>query len=232
MEKAEKLAFIPEKKLFFVCNANDPSVSPAAETKKQLAFLETFGRYCLLSFNIYTPDFDLAFLVDYIKHYKLRKLIRLGITHPILGEDNKYIDAADLQRVGKNIIRHFELLQENEIRLNVDCGFPLCMFDDESLGKLYKLSNGPMRFSCGAAIDIGTNLDVWPCFPLSGYEKKSLYDFSTYPELLEYYGKMMKNIRADRKGIYPQCDACPHMKRDLCAGGCGSYILRKIELGR
>lgn len=193
--------------------------------------MDTFGKYCLLSYNIYTPEVDLAFLVDYINRYQLRKVIRLGITHPILGEDNKYIDAEELKTVGKNILKHYDLLSKNEIRLNIDCGFPLCMVDDDELGKLYKLSNGPLRFSCGAAIDIGTNLDVWPCFPLSGYEKRSLYDFSTYKELLEYYGEMMRKIRVERKGIYQECDSCSHMKRDLCSGGCGSYILRKKEQG-
>ena len=217
---------IPANRLFFICNVNHPSISPENETQKQIYFLQQMGQYCSLGFNIYTVEFDLSFIIEYIKQFQLKKNVRIGLTHPILGEQNKFISSNQMKTVAENLIAYYPVLEENEIKLNIDCGFPLCMFDDDSLGKLYKLSNGPLRFSCGAAIDIGTNLDVWPCFPLSGYEKRSLYDFSSFSELQNYYEEMMFNIRDKQKGIFEKCKNCFHLKTGLCAGGCGAYILR------
>lgn len=218
---------IPANRLFFLCNVNHPSISPEKEIEKQINFLEKLGKYCSLGFNIFDVDFDLSFIVEYINKFQLRKNVRIGLTHPIFDTKNKFISSAQMKIVAERLIAHYPLLEKNEIKLNVDCGFPLCIFDDNSLGKLYKLSNGPLHFSCGTAIDIGTHLDVWSCFPLSSYEKRSLYDFSSFNELQNYYSEILNKIKEERKGIFEKCNDCLHLKTGLCAGGCGAYVLQQ-----
>jgi len=180
-----------------------------------------------LGFNIFDVDFDLSFAIEYINKFQLRKNIRIGLTHPIFDTKNRFISSAQMKTVAERLIAHYPLLEKNEIKLNIDCGFPLCIFDDDSLGKLYKLSNGPLRFSCGAAIDIGTHLDVWSCFPLSSYEKRSLYDFSSFDELQNYYCEILSKIKEKRKGVFEKCNDCLHLKTGLCAGGCSAYVLQQ-----
>ncbi len=214
-------------RLNFVCNVNHPSISPEAEIRRQEDFFDKAGPYCMLSFNIFEADFDLGFAVDYITRYRLKKHIRIGLTHPILGEENRFIDASQMKEVALRLVSHATLLHKEGITLGIDCGFPMCMFDDEGLGKLYKISRQPLRFSCESAIDIGTNLDVWPCFPLSGYEKRSLYDFASLGELTDYYSSMMRRVRNELHGIFDECGTCPHSASGICAGGCTSYVLRK-----
>ena len=50
-------------------------------------------------FNIYRTDFDLAFLFQWINTFGLRRNIRLGMAHPILGRSNAFIDLADVDAV-------------------------------------------------------------------------------------------------------------------------------------
>lgn len=68
----------------------------------------------------------------------------------------------------------------------------MCMFEDEDLGKVFKYSRGQVSFQCGPAIDIGTDLSVWSCFPLSKFYTKSLFEFSSFQEIVTYYGRKWK----------------------------------------
>jgi radical SAM protein with 4Fe4S-binding SPASM domain len=110
-----------------------------------------------------------------------------------------------------------------------DCGFPLCVFTDEQLGLLYKLNNGRLSFGCGPAVDIGPDLSVWSCFPLSQYHKKSLYDFNNLKEIGEHYRSLHAKIRVEAGGIYQRCDSCRYRESELCMGGCLAHILASLH---
>lgn len=226
------LARGPELRLAFVCNVNDPKLSKKSEVEKVKKFFRVFGERCTLSFNIYRLDFTMDFLLDYIVNYGLGRHIRLGLAHPIPGAKNLYIQPKDFHLVRDSLMRYFEQMWQLEITPGFDCGFPMCMFTDEELGKLYKYTFGKMSFQCGPAIDIGTDMSCWACFPLSNFNKKSLFDFNSYHELHDYYGQKMREVRSEVHGLYPECDFCENNKRNLCSGGCLAHILNKyIEEG-
>ena len=220
-----KITSIPNLNVSFVVNVNEPRFSPKGELDKVARFFSIFGPKCSLSFNIYRIDFDMGFTMDYIVNYGLNRHVRLGLAHPIPGQKNKYITPDHFDEVKDKLMVIFESFFSYGIDPGFDCGFPLCMFKDEDLGKLYKYTGGRFSFQCGPAIDIGTDLSVWACFPLSDFHKKSLYDFTSFNELIDYYSDQMNKVRREASGLFSQCDYCEYRKRDLCSGGCLAHVL-------
>lgn len=212
-------------KLGFVCNVNDPKHSPKSELEKVRKFFSVFGERCSLSFNIYRLDFNMDFLINYIIDYGLGRHIRLGLAHPIPGAKNLYISPKDFHIVKTTLMEAFSKFSEFEIVPGFDCGFPLCMFNDAELGQIYKYSLGQLSFQCGPAIDIGTDLSCWACFPLSNFNKKSLFDFNNYHELHDFYEEKMQEVRKEVRGLYLECDTCKYNKFGLCSGGCLAHVL-------
>ena len=213
----------------FVCNVNDPKLSKKSELEKVKRFFSVFGEKCSLSFNIYRLDFNMDFLINYIVDYNLGRHIRLGLAHPIPGAKNLYISPKDFSIVKDKLMAHFITMEQFEIVPGFDCGFPMCMFSNEELGLIYKYSMGQVTFQCGPAIDVGTDLSCWSCFPLSGFNKRSLYEFNSYKELYEFYESKMHEVRDDVCGIYLECDTCKYRRERLCSGGCLAHILNNIQ---
>lgn len=220
-----KVTSIPDLNLAFVCNVNEPRFSPKNELIKVERFFSVFGSRCSLSFNIYRLDFNMEFTIDYIVRFGLNRHVRLGLAHPIPGQKNMYIVPESFGEVKKSLMATFERFAEYGIEPGFDCGFPLCMFTDDDLGKLYKYTGGRPTFQCGPAIDIGTDLSVWSCFPLSDFNRKSLYDFASYQEIVNFYAEKMVEVRSKVSGIYIGCDTCIYRKKGLCSGGCVAHVL-------
>lgn len=218
-----------DKDLSFLCNLNDPEVSPPEETKKVEEFLGEFGASVMPGFNIYRKDFSLDFLFRYIENYKLRRSIRLGITHPIFKENNSYISIPGMKEVTERIMGYVPRLIKEDVAPSLDCGFPLCHFDDAQLGLLYKASRGTGKFTCGSPVDIGPDMMAWACFPLSGIRRRSVYEFDSYREMMDYYRDLGRDIRKESAGIYEKCAACDWLKRGLCGGGCTAHILKEMD---
>lgn len=136
-----------ELKLGFVCNVNDPRLSKKSELEEVRKFLSVFRERCTLSFNIYRLDFNMDFLVDYIIDYGIGRHIRLGLAHPIPGAKNLYIQPKDFHIVKEILMKSFEKMYQLDIVPGFDCGFPMCMFSDEELGKIFKYTLGQLSFS-------------------------------------------------------------------------------------
>jgi len=216
---------VPEESFSFVCNYNHPNSSTDNETQQINSFFKTFSKYISLSFNLYQTDFDFTFLIDAINQYGLKKHIRLGLAQPIPGQKNECLSLMELRDMAERMRTQLEMLEENRITLGFDCGMPLCIFSNDDLGRLFKLNKGRVAFSCGPALDIGPDMQVWSCFPLSNYEKKSLYDFNTVEEMKQYFSGQHNEIRKKRKGIFDECETCAYQKDGLCMGGCLAHLI-------
>jgi cyclic pyranopterin phosphate synthase len=221
----EYLLKIPVGNLSFVCNYNHPNSSTPNETKQINKFLKTFSKYTTLSFNLYKHDFDFIYLVDAIKKHDLKKHIRLGLAQPIPGQKNECLSLREVKDIAKRLRNQFDILEKNRISLGFDCGMPLCIFSNEDLGRLFKLNRGRIQFSCLPAIDIGPDMQVWSCFPLCNYDKKSLYDFDNVQEIRNYFCEQNNNLRKERKGIFEECNTCVHFEEGLCNGGCLAHLI-------
>jgi len=220
--------FTPNQ-LSFVVNVNDPKKTPFSEIETVKRFLKAFGHFVSLSFNVYRKDADMNFLIQYINEFGLKRHIRLGLAHPIPGVKNSHISPNGLREMAENMIAHLPQLDANHISLGFDCGMPLCIFTDEELGKLYKNGRGQLKFSCGPAIDVGPDMSVWTCFPLSNYKKTSLYDFDNLQQIRKHYDKILAAGRAEVRGIFEKCDECEYFKNRLCSGGCLAHSLSKFH---
>jgi radical SAM protein with 4Fe4S-binding SPASM domain len=169
--------------------------------------------------------------VDAILKYDLRKHIRLGLAQPIPGQKNECLSLTEVREIAKTFRNQLDLLEKHRITLGFDCGMPMCVFSDEDLGRLFKLNRGKILFSCSPAIDIGPDLQVWACFPLSNYEKKSLYDFDSVDEIRHYFAETQKaegrrEKAESRKGIFEECENCVHLEEKLCGGGCLAHLIK------
>jgi len=233
-EAVTHLKQLDDKQYNFVCNLNHPDMSTDKETERIEAFMKEFGQQTTLSFNIFHLDFDMQYLVDYITKFNLVPHIRLGLAHPIPGENNKIIHPKDFDTMVERLESFMPQMIENNVSVGFDCGFAMCNFTDAQLGKFLRLARSgdgrSIKFVCNPALDIGPDMTVWSCFPLSRYHKKSIYEFNSVQEILEYYRDFHKKVREEQTGIFKECADCHFKECGLCAGGCLAHILNKTEV--
>ena len=228
-ELYEILQEVSPERVSFVCNLNDPAHSSKAETGRVEEFLKTFGNRVTPGFNIWRADFSLDFLIHYINAYGLQRSLRIGIAHPTVGKYNQFIPSSNLAQVITRLISYFPKFERFRIHPGLDCGFPLCKFSEQDIGKLYCLNGGDFRFGCAPAIDIGSDMSVWACFPLSSFRKRSVYEFDHLDQVYAYYSDCFRDVRAEVGGIFEECDHCLHRESGRCAGGCLAHSLNQME---
>lgn len=229
----DKLFSFQDLMATFVVNVNEPKYCKSSELERVRRFLSVFSQKASLSFNIYKLDFNMAFLANYIIDYNLNRHIRLGIAHPIPGKKNLYISPEHFGEVKDKLLRFFNDFEKLHIDPGFDCGFPMCMFSDEELGRIFKYTVGQCSFQCGPAIDIGTDLSVWSCFPLSDFKKRNLLEFNSFGEIVSFYNAEMEKVRQEGGGIYSSCATCLYRQKRLCSGGCLAHVLNRfMEEGR
>jgi cyclic pyranopterin phosphate synthase len=225
----EYLLNIPVENFSFVCNYNHPDSSTASETKQIETFFTVFSKYISLSYNLYQPHFDFGFLVNAILKYGLKKHVRLGLAQPIPGQKNECLSLDEIRGIAENFRSQLKVLEENRISLGFDCGMPLCIFSNEDIGRLFKLNRSKVVFCCSPAIDISPDMQVWSCFPLSNYEKISLYDFDSVNEIRRYFSGQNNAIREKKKGIFFFFLTCIYFEENLCIGGCLAHLINNLS---
>ena len=219
------LSGVPSEKLGFICNLNHPSLSSDAELASIHRFLDAFGRQTKPGYSIYQVDFDLDFMADYVDRFSLRKQLRLGVAHPIVGQANAFIPAADLSAMARRLVGYIPFFQATGMEPKFDCGMPLCLFNETELATFSRLAGGPLRFACEPAIDIGPDLNVWACFPLQAVRKKSLRDFNYLSEVNQFCKQTQVELRADR-GVFPACATCVFRAGGACGAGCVAHLMQ------
>ena len=220
---------VPADRINFVCNLNNPQQTgtPKAETEKLHAFLSALGPWTMPGFNIYRTDFEMDFLFDLVERYRLKRRLRVGITHPVPGTPNAAIRVADIGAVIERLCSYREAFDRLRVIPSLDCGFPQCQLTDTQLGWLARLS-GKVNFKCTPAIDITPELDVYCCFPLASLNRKSIFDFDSYRQVVDYYKRLQARIRLETPGIYPECEACVYRAEGTCAGGGACQLVNRF----
>jgi radical SAM protein with 4Fe4S-binding SPASM domain len=219
----------PDERLHFVVNVNHPKITPESQQRAQEAFFALTGPRASISFNIYETNFDLDFALELIQRFDLHQNLRLGLTHPIAGEErNAHVGPLTYRDVAACLDSHIDRFQRNRVSIGLDCGFPFCMFSAEQLGRLVA-ARATFHWMCGPVFDIGPDLSVWPCFPLSHMRRKTLYDFAKLKDLIEWMRELIRAERAGCQGIYLECDDCHYRATQMCGGGCVAYSLARSE---
>jgi hypothetical protein len=212
--------------LHVVLNMNGPTRSPKDEQAAQERLLSRIGPLCSLSFNISRVDFDPSFLVDVVTAYETRPSLRLGIAQPLAQIDNEHVPVERYRELVPTLLRLAELCDAHDIRMGFDCGFTMCMFEPAELGELY-VRGARFRASCGPAVDVGTDLSTWSCFPLSTFcSGQRLTDFEDLEALVRHFRSEFSTLF--EAGALAECVGCRHRRRQLCSGGCGAHVYRNL----
>jgi hypothetical protein len=228
-ELADHLSSVPPGRLSFVVNLNNPAQTPAPkqESRRIAKFLSLMGPWCTPGFNIYRTDFDIEFLFDLIARYGMNRHIRLGLASPMPGMESLYIKPDEVRTVINRLYSFRPALDRFDIKPGLDCGFPLCGFTNEQLGWLIRHS-GKFKFGCGPAIDLTPDLNVYACFPLSGFHKRSLFEFNSMKEIHDFYQGLFNRVRSETAGIYEECDGCIHREEGRCSGGGVCQVMNRF----
>ncbi len=223
------LTIISPEKLSFVCNLNDPVKTPASvtETERIHQFLSAMGPWTIPGFNIYQHNFTLDFLFDFINRYGMKRHMRLGITHPVPGKQSDFIHVDDMRQIIERLYSYRHHFDTFRVTPGLDCGFPICKFRDEELGWMQRL-RVPSHFSCGPAFDIAPDMGLYHCFPLSNYQRKSLFEFDSMQQIDAHFAQLRDQIKAEIPGIYEECDGCRYQEDGVCNGGGICQVLNRF----
>lgn len=215
------------KKLSGLVNINHPDDNKPAEWEWIGRTLEALGDRTGLGYNVYKSRPDLEFLIETIDKYKLNKYVRISMTQPILKVDNAYLPLEDYAGLAKTLVDFAARCDKFDIKLAFDCGFILCMFNEEQLGRLY-LYNVELGFYCTPAVDIGPGLEIWRCFPLSYSYNRNLDEFKAYKQIDEFYQQKFSPF--NKFGSLPKCANCKYLHRGQCSGGCLSHKMKAFHI--
>jgi radical SAM protein with 4Fe4S-binding SPASM domain len=200
-----------------------------AELESIKRFLKTFGSRTVPGFNIYRTDFELDFLFHYINEFGMHRNIRLGLAHPILGKKNLCINLENVEDIITRLFSYIPMFERLRIKPGLDCGFPLCRFKDDQLSWLFRYTGGKYDFGCGPVVDIGPDMTIWPCFPLSSFHQKSVFEFNTLKEIYDFYADIHEKIKIEVGGVFLECDHCMFREERLCKGGCVAHSLGHFQ---
>ena len=213
-------------KIDIILNINHPTLTSADEWRRIEIAFQNLTESVTLSYNIYDRHTDFDFLVDVIHRYRLNKNIRFGLAQPIAGANNQYLDVAAYPEIGEKIAIFSEKCDQYNIAIGLDCGFVLCMFNEKQIGKLI-VNNTAFSILCGSIIDIGPDLTVWRCFPLSKEHNVKLTEFEDEKQLKAHYDAVYKPYR--RFGMMDACFDCKYLLRGQCTGGCIAHKTKRFQ---
>ncbi|MCP3921600.1 MAG: radical SAM protein [Desulfobacterales bacterium] len=217
------LSNISKDKLHILVNLNDKNFY----SKKQITYLnnvfENLNEKIVVGYNIYTETFSLEFHQQMINKFNLVKNIRLGLTSPNTGSDEKdFIKNNNISTIANSIMTNVDIVEQDDIMINLDCGFYMCMFTTEQLGILMQKTMG-FNSLCNPIIDIDINLDAHRCFPLTGFAKVNLKEFDNFDDIIKHFDTRFEGFKIFGKNN--QCISCKHLKRKQCRGECFARIL-------
>ena len=217
---------LPATECTVLVNVNDPAEAGEETTERQRAAIHRLGERVLLGFNIYRADFQPGFLLSLIAEASCRLAVRLGIAHPCLSGDNRYIHPNQYVSVGQKIVRFARVAARVGVTVEFDCGFVRCMFSDEDLKTLEALG-ADVGWRCNPILDVGIDGQVIHCYPLSRLGNLPLTPETDAPALRSAFESLTRSYR--QAGVFQECSTCPFKLSGVCPGGCLAATMRRFR---
>jgi len=190
--------------------------SPAGMARQQQT-MSVLADRVVLGVNIYSREQGFDYLLDNVNKYKLERVIRLGIAHPLLSQRNSFLNAKFYPEIGVKIYNLFQTATKQDIEIGFDCGFVPCMFPEEIFDELGELMAGTGH-CCTPNLDLLPDGRFISCYPLNNLEKVKLDHHTKAEDLRDGFSEMLSPYR--QIGIYPHCQTCSYFKESQCNGGC------------
>jgi len=202
-------------------NTNGPS---EAEVSRRFATISRLGSKALPGFTIYTPNFEMDFLLDLIQGSGCKRQIRVGIAQAMLSAHNQYLHPKQYPAVGARLVQFAQRAARMGIRLELDCGFVRCMFSTHDLEVLHTCGI-TFESHCNPILDIGLDGRIIHCFPLTGRIEMAAHNTLNAGDMRKELARKTRAFRV--AGIYRECSDCQYKLNNTCSGGClASTVLR------
>lgn len=225
-ETADFLAGLPADRFSMLCNVS-PQANDTPKLKEKLNYaLSRLNTRAKVGITITGFDETFDDIIETIDRYKLQRRVRVGIAQPIVGQDNAYLDPADYRRAGTFIVELAEKFHRHDILMGFDCGMTLCMFDEAQIGRLFTITEG-FKMHCSPIIDVGPDMDVWHCFPLSELLPAHIDQFKIRKDMVAHFQRITKPYRS--LGCRPECLRCKFLQTHQCSGGCLAHTMKALQ---
>jgi radical SAM protein with 4Fe4S-binding SPASM domain len=183
-----------------------------------------------IGFNIWRSDFDYQEILSVCRNFgvdRLRWTVAYPEAKPMPGVTVIPPDA--YAPLARRCAEFLEAAYEQKIKAYLDCPLPKCFFTAEELGRILLThpESATTIKSCGPAVDVGSDLSVFRCYALSGYERRHLSDFINYRELESWFERTIDD-RYERPQVYEKCATCEFAEDRSCYGGCIAHSVQSI----
>jgi radical SAM protein with 4Fe4S-binding SPASM domain len=223
---ADFLAGLPEDRISLLCNVSPQANDTPRQKERLLYTLQRLTTRVRLGITITTLDDEFDYGIDYIDRFALQRRVRIGIAQPIVGQSNAYLSPSRYREVGRCILNLAEKFHQHSILVGFDCGMTLCMFDEAQIGRLFTISEG-LKMVCSPIIDVGPDMDIWHCFPLSEVMIAGFDEFGSRNEMAAHYNRLTKAYRS--LGCMPECMTCDFLRSRQCTGGCLAHAMISLK---
>ena len=208
-------------------NANQPDRTHSDRAwERRLDTVRRLGQRALLGFNIYRTGFEIDFLFSLIAETGCKSSIRLGMAHPCLSGNNRYVHPNQYRAVAVKIVQSARMAADHGVSLDFDCGFVRCMFSDAELDTL-RAAGTKVSWVCNPLLDIDVNGDVIHCFPLSRLVKLPLQPDSDATAMRGAFEQRTAPYR--QVGVFRECSTCHFKLSGECPGGCLATTVRRFR---
>jgi radical SAM protein with 4Fe4S-binding SPASM domain len=216
---AEKLADLP---VSWVVNINPPNTWNNSQREKIMKALKILGQRATITFNVMPDDDNNNWAIELIKECNLNRGIKIGFVLPTLTGSNFYLDEDQYDVVAEKVIKLAKDAEQENIRLEYECGVPTCVFTEEQLGVLWD-TGSTFDSNCCSRMDITPDGEIIYCLPLATKYALHFSEFNTYPDAKNWFETKLQSYR--RLGRTENCFYCNLMRPDACNGGCLAKIL-------
>lgn len=200
-----------------------PKYSPKEKKKLTMVF-QRLGKRAFLGCNIDNPGIQLNFLLELIKEYNLFPLVRLGLAHPCIDRQNKFLHPRYYIEIGEKITEFAFNAHAFEVKIELDCGFVPCMFPEEAFHLLEKKEIG---LQCGPIPDILPDGRIISCYPLASLHYETFSKNQIAEELKDKFEECLKQFKCF--GIFRECSICVWKQEGKCLGGCIANAMRRMH---
>jgi len=134
----EKVEFLSKQKNLdgIVINIQYPNSYSSKQYEMLNRTLYKLNKYINLSFVIYELDFDAHFIIDLVKKYNLKRVIKWSIAAPSFKHKNVYVKPEDHRKVIGRFVEYSRRFKRHHIRWYTDTTFMWCLFTKEQLDEL------------------------------------------------------------------------------------------------